>query len=115
MNIYIIKKICEFLGIEKTFHLSSDLDGKELKNTDLLIYLTKKVGGTSYLSGGGGRKYMEVEKFSQHGLSLNFLDFRRVDYRQQFGEFIPNLSIVDLLFNEGQGALRLIKESAEIS
>ena len=115
MNIALIKKICDVLGMQKSFFLSSDLGGDNFHSTDLLISLIKTVGGNSYLSGAGGKKYMEIEKFPENGLGLHFLDYRPVPYRQQFGEFIPNLSIIDLLFNEGPDALRLIRESAEIA
>jgi len=114
MNIALIKKICDVLGMQKTFFISSDLGGDNLRSTELLIYLIETVGGNSYLSGAGGKKYMEIEKFPENGLGLYFLDYRPVSYRQQLGDFIPNLSIIDLLFNEGPGALRLIRESVEI-
>jgi hypothetical protein len=114
LNITLITKICGLLGIDKNFILSSNLDDKTQRSTDLLIYLTKAVGGDIYLSGVGGTKYMEVEKFKANNLSLLFARFSPVAYRQQFGNFITNLSIVDLLFNEGPNALNILKNSTRI-
>ena len=115
MNCEIIIRICNLLGIERNFLQSSKMGRDDLQSTDMLIYLIKTAGGSSYLSGAGGRKYMEVEKFPGNGLDLHFMHYKPVPYRQQFGDFIPNLSIVDLLFNEGLDTLQIIKESAEIS
>jgi hypothetical protein len=114
MNFHIIQKICNILGITKKFYLSSQLGGNDRRATDLLIFLVQAVGGDAYLSGIGGRKYMETEKFAAKQISLSFLEFNPLPYRQQFGEFIANLSILDLLFNEGVEAVKIIQDSARI-
>ena len=36
-----------------------------LKSTELLIEIVKRVGGDVYISGMGGKKYMEEEKFEK--------------------------------------------------
>ena len=82
---------------------SSEL-GVTGQKTDLLIDICKKTGADTYLQGSGGRDYVEVEKFQDAGLKVVFQDFEPPTYPQQFGEFIPNLSIVDLLFNVGPEA-----------
>jgi len=115
MNIYIIRRMCDILGIKRSFHVASELGRTHLKSTDLLIFLTKIVGGDTYLSGTGGKKYMNFEKFPENGLNLHFINYKPIPYRQQFGDFISNLSIIDLLFNEGPDALRLVRESAEVA
>jgi hypothetical protein len=114
MNLHIIKKICNILGIDKTFYLSSQLGGDDRNGTDLLIFLVQAVGGDAYLSGEGGKKYMETEKFAANQISLSFQEFSLLPYRQQFGEFIANLSILDLLFNEGADSVKIIQDSARI-
>jgi WbqC-like protein family len=48
-------------------------------------------------------------------LPKNYLDFRPIRYRQVFEErtgFLPNLSILDLLFCEGKNALKLLESAS---
>ena len=113
-NMHIIRKICAVLGIEVKFVLSSEIDEENHNKTDRLIFLTKTVGGDTYLSGQGGRKYIQREQFRNHNLDLLFMVFSPVHYTQQFGDFVPNLSIVDLLFNVGLKARAVIEKSSEV-
>jgi len=114
MNTYIIKKLCHFLGIERRFLQSSEIESEGLRSTDLLIHLIKQAGGDTYLSGAGGKKYMEMEKFAVNYLEVRFLTYTRLAYPQQYEDFLPNLSIIDLLFNEGPNAVHILKESAQV-
>lgn len=62
----------------------------------------KAVGGNIYLSGLGGKKYMEEEVFAESGIKVIYQDFSYPVYSQYNStEFIPNLSALDLLFNCG--------------
>jgi hypothetical protein len=115
LNIWIIRELCAWLNLPAKVIRASDLAPTDLSSTDLLVHLTREVGGDSYLSGQGGRKYMETEKFCANKIKLNFSYFTPEPYRQQFGEFISNLSIVDLLFNEGPNALKILQQSGHIA
>jgi hypothetical protein len=114
MNIWIIKEICSLLNIQKEIICATDLTSTDLSATDLLIFLTKEVGGDSYLSGQGGRKYLEVEKFLASGVKLVYAKFTAAPYPQLYGGFIPNLSVVDLLLNEGPNAIEILNNSGTV-
>jgi len=55
---------------------------------------------------------LEEEKFKDAQIKLIYQDFHHPVYQQQFmkdnSDFIPNLSIIDLLFNEGPKAKGII-------
>lgn len=110
-NIELIKGICNLLCINtKTINASSlDVSGS---STELLLDIVKKLGGSSYLSGMGGVKYQDEEKFKTAEISLKYTDFKHPTYPQMWGEFVEGLSIIDLLFNCGGNSLNhLVRKS----
>jgi len=82
---------------------------KKLKSTELLIEIVKRVGGDVYISGMGGKKYLEEEKFEKEGIEIRYFEFKPFEYPQRWGGFEPYMSAIDLLFNVGEKAKELIK------
>ena len=106
-NIQLIQYLTGQLGINTPTTCSSKMHA-EGKATDLLIALCQELGADSYLSGAGGIQYQEQEKFRVEKIRLLYSDFEHPRYTQQFGEFIPGLSIVDLIFNCGPERARIL-------
>lgn len=101
-NIRSIYGLCKILGID----INKFIVGSSLKcdagSTDLLIEMTKAVGGSSYMCGGGASEYQEDEKFFNAGVKLIYQDFRHPEYSQGgLIKFAPGLSILDTLFWTG--------------
>lgn len=94
-------------AIEAPIRLESEV-GSTGVSTERLVSLCRKLGADAYLSGSGGRDYLDEEAFANAGIKLSYQEFRPPRYSQRFGEFLPNLAAVDLLFNCGA------KESAAI-
>ncbi len=71
-----------------------------------LISLCKAVGADTYLSGPGGRNYMDLAEFERANIRVLWQDFVHPEYPQVFpeGGFQPNLSVVDALFCAGRAA-----------
>lgn len=112
INEILLKYLFEIICPHVKFIKASDLNIQEnLGPTEMLIEITKKVGGETYLSGIDGRKYLDEEKFTD--IKLKLIDFQHPVYSQKFNEFIPNLSIIDLLFNCGKNSINLIADSVK--
>jgi hypothetical protein len=109
-NISLIRAMLSYLGLNKPFVKSSTLDIQS-KGTELLIQIVEKVGGDVYLSGFGGAKYQEEKLFKKEGIRLIYYDFTHPIYKQLWDDFIPNLSIIDLLFNMGPESVEIIRNS----
>ena len=107
LNITIIKYIAEQLKIAKKIVKSSEL-GVTGQKTDLLIDLCKKTGADAYLSGSGGRTYVDDAKMRTEGISSRFTDFKHPVYKQLHDPFMPNMSVIDLMFNYGNEKSREI-------
>jgi hypothetical protein len=104
LNIHIIDYLLKALGISTPIYYESGL-GTEKMATDRIIELCRKLKADVYLSGSGGKNYLEEEKFPAAGIRLEYQHFTHPVYTQQFmsseKDFIPYMSIIDLLFNEG--------------
>lgn len=108
LNIYIVRNITEILGLEIEFIRSSELNIDET-STERLISIVKGVGGNTYLSGTYARGYQDESSFKENGIKLVYQDFQHPIYNQLFGEFIPNMSVIDLLFNEGKKSIDFMR------
>ncbi|KPK97031.1 MAG: hypothetical protein AMJ95_11280 [Omnitrophica WOR_2 bacterium SM23_72] len=104
LNVEIINYILKQLGIERKIYFESDL-GILHTQTERIIELCRKLKADTYLSGIGGKDYLEEAKFIEAGITLVYQDFVHPVYHQQFcsgkSDFIPFMSAIDLLFNEG--------------
>lgn len=107
LNIELIEFVRTQLKISCPIQLSSELDLVS-GATERIVDMGKKTGCKTYLSGASGKKYLDEIQFKKAGIELIYDDFQHPHYRQQFEGFIPNLSVIDLLFNEGVNAARLM-------
>ena len=88
LNEIILNYTMGCLKIFKPIIKTSDLDlPKNLKATDLLVEICKRLGADTYLSGPSGKDYLELEKFG--------------DIKVIFHEKETGLSIYDYLFTNG--------------
>ncbi|MFC1887721.1 WbqC family protein [Candidatus Cloacimonadota bacterium] len=101
-NILLINSIADYLQIKTPVFRLSELLNNFGKKNYLIIDICKKLNADVYFSGtGGGREYNNEELLNQNNIQLKYSDFNHPVYPQLWGEFIPRLSILDLLFNCG--------------
>lgn len=99
----IVQHICVLLGIGITKIILQRITG--YKN-QLLIDLCKKYNCDAFLFGANGRDYCDFELFKKNGIKPLFQEYRTPEYPQRYGEFIPDLSVIDALFNVGPDRTR---------
>jgi hypothetical protein len=115
LNMQIISYLLKCFDINVEIIKTSDLDlDPELKHTDLIIDILRKIDASTYLSGPSGKNYLEIEKFNQNNINLEFTSFQHPVYEQRYPGFEPNLSAIDLLFNMGSKSGELINKSGGI-
>lgn len=112
LNIAISLALMKALGLERRTVRASSFPCRD-EPTQRLIDLCLALGAESYLSGPQGRGYMDLGKFEEAGVRVIFQDFRHPVYPQLYGEFIPGLSAVDLLFNCGPESLAILADEGE--
>ncbi|EXI69603.1 MAG: WbqC-like protein family protein [Candidatus Accumulibacter adjunctus] len=108
-NSAMIKAIAAQIGLRYDHCVTSSSLGCDGQGSDLLINLTRRVGGTRYLCGGGASGYQDDEAFARAGVSLAYQGFRHPVYPQAGGgDFLPGLSILDSLANVGRAGVRAL-------
>lgn len=101
LNIDLMKEIAEKFGLESKIIIASKDVPTELKNNDRNIYQCRKVGGTVYYSGTGGRQYNDEAAYEANGISVVYSNYRPTPYPQKATAFIQNLSAIDYIFHQG--------------
>ncbi len=108
-NLEIIQLLQKELAISCVLKLSSELACAE-KGAALNRAWAKELGAGVYLAEEKMRMYLEKNSGKLQGVDLQFLKLQQKIYYQQFQGFIPSLSVIDLLFNEGDNARTIIEK-----
>jgi len=93
-----LEKINSYMGITTPMIKSSSVDiDHALKSEQKVIALCKKRAATTYINAIGGVHLYDKDRFKQQGLNLYFIKSDPVTYNQHNSNFVPWLSIVDIL------------------
>lgn len=114
IDMYFINKFASYMNIGTELYLSSSLDIFGESKADRLINICKHFGATHYYNGARGQHLYKKEDFRNHGILLEIQNYKHPAYKQLHGEFVPYLSIVDLLFNEGPSSLEIVRSGRNI-
>ena len=113
LNITLIEHFMKVLDIHTKTIRSSELDVPGT-NSQKLFNICQKLRASTYMSGKMGKEYLDENLFIHSGIKVVYEDFIHPEYSHSNHKFIPNLSIMDLLFNEGKNAQEIIKNSENI-
>lgn len=101
LNLRLIHVIREILEIKTPMLRASEIPGIEGNKGERIISLCKQCKADIYLSGNGARAYNDEAAFLRNNIRLVYQEFETPIYPQLWGDFLPNLSAVDLIFNCG--------------
>jgi hypothetical protein len=96
-----IEFVCTYLDINtKIVRTSSVYNNQFLNAENRVIDLCKKENAQVYVNAAGGITLYSGDNFLKEGIQLYFLKSGEINYRQFNNEFIPFLSMIDvLMFN----------------
>ncbi|MCL6478018.1 MAG: WbqC family protein [Peptococcaceae bacterium] len=105
-----LKGICEYLMIDTAILLSSQIKkDASLKKEQRLIDICKIIGCNVYINAIGGQALYRSDEFEKAGIKLNFLKPEQISYRQFDNDFVPWLSILDvMMFNQKSDIYRML-------
>jgi hypothetical protein len=108
MNIEFINFVRKEFELDTELILQSSVNEDLGNNNQMIVNLCKLFDANVYLSGIGAREYNDEGFMNQNGITLEYQNFIHPTYPQLWGDFVPYLSTIDLLFNcgpEGKRAL----------
>lgn len=97
-----VKEICKYLDIDTELIVSSTVSiDHTLKGQDKVIAICKQLGATEYYNAIGGQELYSVSDFEKENIRLSFVSTNPLEYSQFSNEFVPWLSIIDvIMFND---------------
>lgn len=108
-----IKEICKYLLIDHSkIVVSSTISiDHTLKSEQKVLALCKEMEADEYLNAIGGMSLYSKQKFSDQKISLKFLRALPSEYKQFNNEFVPFLSILDvMMFNPVERIQQMLRE-----
>jgi len=110
LNIALIEWLAKKLEIATKTLRASSLDLPAKGQHESLVSLIGRVGGNVYLSPLGSAMYLRDENlFASNNISIEFQNYAHPEYHQLYPPFVPYLSALDLLLNEGENALGILR------
>jgi hypothetical protein len=110
LDIQLIQWFMNVLGIRTSVLLSSHLE-QSGKRMVLLGNICDSLGAKEYVSPLGSAAYLlqEIDVLLDKGIEVGFQHYEHPQYRQLFPPFCPYASVLDLIFNEGERALEILR------
>ena len=116
LNISLISWMARAIEIQVPFFRSNAMEMDGLRS-EKLARICEALEATDYLSPLGAKEYLldELDEFNNLGICVSFQKFEHPVYRQLYGPFIPFISAIDVLFNEGPDSLNIIRRGRRCS
>jgi len=108
LNVELIEYFKHQLGLDTECVNSSTLNISE-KGSEKLLKICQKLDAKIYLSGELGKNYLNEYIFLKNNINIIYEKFEHPIYLQRYNNFIPNLSVIDILFNEGEKSKKILE------
>jgi hypothetical protein len=109
INYTFIVAINKILGIKTKIRWSSEfnlVDGQ----TEKLLSICQECDADIYFSGPAAKKYLDENIANKKNIKVEWIDYSNYpEYQQLYPPFEHGVSVLDLIFNEGPNAIKLMK------
>ena len=110
-----IVEISKYLSIQTEFIYSSTLDkDNTLRAQDKVLDICKLLNAIKYINAIGGADLYSKESFANNGIQLSFLESKILPYKQLNSEFVPYLSILDILMFNSQERVKTMLDNYKL-
>jgi hypothetical protein len=102
-------KIMEYIGINTPVFRTSDIPRNTQDKSDRIIEICHHFNGVDVLyDGKKAQDFIDIVYFASKGIRVVFQDYIHRPYPQLYANFVPYMSVLDLLMNVGKDALPYI-------
>lgn len=113
---YQLQSLSTIMGIKTDFVVSSRCYGNnDLTGQERIIDICKREGATTYINPQGGQSLYNTETFRSNGIDLSFIVMQHLPYKQRATNFVPSLSIIDVLMEIGSLEIKRYLEAFELT
>jgi len=111
------------LNLIEYFISEFDLKTKTIKSSEMhlnssgsqkLLDICKQLGASEYISGAKGKDYLNEKFFKNEKIKIIYENFQHPTYKQIHYDFIPNMSVIDLFFNEGDNSKKILEKAKNV-
>jgi hypothetical protein len=118
LNVSSLRIVSEYLRIKLDYSTCSEM-GLDLSRVEhpgqWALRIAEQVGATEYINPLGGAHLFRPEEFEASGVRLGFVDVPAMCYDPRPYQFIPSLSVLDvLMWNHAGDVRRFIKERSSV-
>lgn len=110
LNVEIIQLLLDKFNIKTKIVFSSEF-GISAHSSKKLLEICKHLDADEYLSGIAGKEYLVEDEFIENKIQVKYQNFQHPIYEQVYYPFYPNMAAIDLLYNEGKNAEKVLNES----
>lgn len=103
--------VCSYIDIRTKLVISSTIKiDHQLKAQEKVIAICKALNASQYINPAGGVELYSKEIFREHNIELSFIQSGLTEYSQFKNEFVPWLSILDvMMFNSKENILNMLE------
>lgn len=107
--------VCKYLNINTEIIVSSALSiDHSLKGQDKVIAICKELEATDYYNAIGGQELYNTEDFKKEDINLHFVSTNPIEYEQFKSEFVPWLSILDVMMFNSVDKIRVMLDNYKL-
>ena len=113
-NLATIDHILQSFGLKQGYILQSVL-GVRGRGTGLLVNIARELGADIFVAPRQARGQIDTEELNRAEIGIEWIDYHPPIYPQLWGEFVKDLSSLDLLFNYGPHATEILQKANLLS
>lgn len=112
LNYNLNQVILNYLNITTPVYFTSNIERKTENKNERIIEICKHFKDVNILyDGKKAQNFIDLQLFKSNNIDVIFQDYQHTPYKQLWGEFVPYMSIIDVLMNCGNDAINIILSS----
>lgn len=114
LNHLALKNVCEYLEIDTPIKIWSEMDiaiGEVNAPDEWALEICKALDADTYINPTGGLSFFDTDKYKKENIDIRFIEYTARPYTQLSNEFVPYLSVIDvIMFNEKEKIQSYLKD-----